>query len=221
MSNGNSIQANYEVELPSGGKMYLQSAEEVDLWENSHARYIEDYHLTKTNDLVLVGALLQQQVTLYRAQCSLNGMEAQLDNSGVPTGRYVQRKLDADETDKFIKMLNSASDQIQRVEKALGIDKVSREAGGAVTVENYLRTLKRAAHERGIHIATRVKKYEAFCMELKMKLRILKNADAEDRAYHDITPEKVLDWARDVLDALEEHDKKFAREKGALYVGKL
>lgn len=215
------VNTRFEVELPSGGKMFLQTAEEVDLWERSHERYIEDYHLSKTNDLVLVGALLQQQVTLYRAQCSLNGLEPELDANNVPTGRYAQRKLDADETDKYLKMLNTASDQIQRVEKALGIDKVSRESGGAVTVENYVRTLKKAAHLRGIHITERVKKYEAFCMDLKTRLRILHNADAEDRAYHDITPEKVMAWASEELAALEEHDKKFAREKGALYVGKL
>jgi hypothetical protein len=188
----------FEVELPSGGKMFLQSAEEVALWEQSHERYVEDYHLTKTNDLVLVGAILQQQVTLYRAQCALNGVEAELDNAGVPTGRYKQHKLDA-----------------------LGIDKVSREAGGAVTVENYLRTLKRAAHDRGIHISKRVIAYEQFCMDLKTRLRILKNADAEDRNYHDITPERVLAWATEQLDALEEVDKRFAREKGKVYIGKL
>jgi hypothetical protein len=211
----------FEVELPSGGKMFLQSAEEVALWEQSHERYVEDYHLTKTNDLVLVGAILQQQVTLYRAQCALNGVEAELDNAGVPTGRYKQHKLDADETDKFLRMLNEATKQIQTIEKALGIDKVSREAGGAVTVENYLRTLKRAAHDRGIHISKRVIAYEQFCMDLKTRLRILKNADAEDRNYHDITPERVLAWATEQLDALEEVDKKFAREKGKVYIGKL
>jgi hypothetical protein len=170
---------------------------------------------------VLVGAILQQQVTLYRAQCALNGVEAELDNAGVPTGRYKQHKLDADETDKFLRMLNEATKQIQTIEKALGIDKVSREAGGAVTVENYLRTLKRAAHDRGIHISKRVIAYEQFCMDLKTRLRILKNADAEDRNYHDITPERVLAWATEQLDALEEVDKRFAREKGKVYIGKL
>lgn len=212
---------NFEVELPSGGKMYLQSAEEVDLWENSHKRYIEDYHLSKLNDLVLVGAILQQQVTLYRAQCSLNGIEPELDAGNVPTGRYVQRKLDADETDKYLKMLNTASGEIQKIEKALGIDKVSREAGGTVSVENYLRTLKRAAHERGIHILDRVKFIEGFAMELRMKLRILNNADAEDRAYHDITPEKILEWATEQLDEMDRLDQEFGRTKGKLYIGKL
>ena len=49
----------------------------------------------------------------------------------------------------------------------------------------------------------------------------LENADAEDRAYHDITPEKILDWARDKLAELEQVDRDFGREKGRVFVGKL
>jgi hypothetical protein len=215
------IGSNFEVELPSGGKMFLQSAEEVDLWNKSHDRYVEDYHLTKLNDLVLVGAILQQQVTLYRAQCALNGIEPELDANNVPTGKYIQRKLDADETDKYLKMLNTASGEIQKVEKALGIDKVSREAGGTVSVEHYLRTLKRAAHERGIHVLNRVTFIEGFAMELRMKLRILNNADAEDRSYHEISPEKILEWCTEKLDEMDALDQQFARERGKIYLGQL
>lgn len=215
------MNSSFEVELPSGGKMHLQSDEEVDLWNRSHDRYREDYHLSKLNDLVLVGAILQQQITLYRAQCALNGIEPQLDNAGVPTGQYIQRKLDADETDKYLRMLNTASGEIQKVEKALGIDKVSREAGGTVSVENYLRIVKRAAHERGIHINERVKFIEGFAMELKMRLRILHNADAEDRNYHGITPDSILEWAGEQMDEMEQLDKAFAASKGKLYLGKL
>jgi hypothetical protein len=153
---------NFEVDLPMGGKMHLQSAEEVELWENSAAKYVEDYHLTKTNDLVLVGAILQQQITLFRAQRALNGMEPLLDNAGVPTGQYKQTVLDADDTRKFMGMLNDAANQIQKIEKSLGIDKVTREAGGTVSVSNYLQTIKRAAHERGIHINKQVVRMESF-----------------------------------------------------------
>ena len=106
-------------------------------------------------------------------------------------------------------------------EKALAIDKVTREAGGQQTVAGYIQMLKRAAHERGVHISKRVLAYENFVMELRMRLRIMENADAEDRAYHDITPEKILDWARDKLAELEQVDRDFGREKGRVFVGKL
>jgi hypothetical protein len=211
----------FEVELPAGGKMYLQSSEEVELWERSSEKYIEDFHLTKVNDLTLVGAILQQQISMFRAQRKLNGLEPEIDNAGVPTGKYKQVPLDVDEHDKWLKMLNSAADQIQKIEKSLGIDKVTREAGGTMSIENYLRMLKKAAHERGIHIVKRTLAYEQFCNDFRWRLRVYFNADAEDRAYHDLTPDKIMKWCQEQLDELERADKKFARDKGRLYAGRL
>jgi hypothetical protein len=211
----------HEVTLPAGGQLQLQTSEEVDLWRESMSKYIDDYHLTKNNDLVLLGVILQQQVVVYRAQRAINGMEPELDANNIPTGNYKMISAEADEIQAAMKTLTTASDQIQKIEKSLGIDKVTREAGGQQTVASYIQTLKRAAHERGVHISKRVLAYEKFVMDLRMRLRILDNADAEDRAYHDITPEKILEWARDELRALEEVDKKFAREKGRVFVGQL
>lgn len=212
---------NYEVELPAGGRLFLLNVDEVDLWEKSSERYIEDYHLVNTNDLHILGAILQQQILAYRAQFLVNGMEAETDRAGVPTGRYVQTKRSVDDMATAQKMLNTATDQISKLEKVLGIDKASREAGGQVSVQTYVRTLKRAAHERSVHISTRVLAYEKLVQDLSWRLRVLKNADPEDRAYHDITPEKICDWTREEIAALAEVDKKFAQERGALYVGKL
>ena len=107
------------------------------------------------------------------------------------------------------------------MEKALGIDKKSREAGGQHTVGNYVEQLKAAAHAKGVHIATRVKKYEAFVMELRWKVRLLRNGDEEDKAYHGLTEESVIAWAEQQMAELEEHDKKFAHEKARVFVGKL
>jgi hypothetical protein len=212
---------NFNVDMPAGGRMYLQSAEEVELWEKTMERYMDDYHLTNINDLHLMGAILQQQVLLFRSQRMLNGMEAELDASGVPTGRYTQKDLDAEATAAAQKIMNTATGQITTLEKVLGITKEQREAGGQISVPQYLRTLKRAAHERGIHIVNRVKKYEQFVQDLSWRLRVLQNADAEDRGYHDITPENVCDWARKQIEELAEVDRKFAKERGSLYAGKL
>jgi hypothetical protein len=212
---------NFQVELPAGGKLYMLSAEEVELWQTSATRYTEDYHLVNTNDLHVLGAILQQQVLAYRAQFLVNGMVAQVDANGVPTGQYAQTKQSADDMKTAQKMLTEATDQIAKLEKVLGIDKASREAGGQVSVQTYVRTLKRAAHERGIHISKRVEAYEAFVQDLTWRLRVLRNADPEDRAYHDITPDKICEWAEKEVLSLAEVDRKFAAERGALYVGKL
>lgn len=211
----------FEVELPAGGLMFLQSAEEKDLWERSADRYIEDYQLNKTNDLILLGAILQQQIILFRAQRALNGMKPEVDAAGVPTGRYKLVDVESDEVAGLTRVLNTATGEIRTIEKALGIDKVTREAGGAVTVANYLKTLKKAAHERGIHISKRFVAHEKFANELRTMLRMFQNLDAEDRAYHNLTEEQILKWASEELAKLEEIDKKFAHERGKLYAGRL
>jgi hypothetical protein len=212
---------NFEVDLPTGGKLYLQSVEEVELWETSHRKYVEDYHLSKQNDLVLLGALVQQQILLFRAQRAINGMVPELDNNRMPTGRYIMKDVDGDEIAGHMKALTGASDQIQKIEKALGIDKVSRESGGQFTVADYVSTLKKAARMRGIHISRRLVAYEDVIGQVRWRIRLLRNGDAEDRAYHDLTPEKIIDWLEARLQELEEIDKKFAKEFGKLFAGQL
>jgi hypothetical protein len=201
--------------------MHLQSAEEVELWNGSHTRYVEDYHLTKMNDLVILGVLLQQQIIVFRSQRKLNGMEPELDAANVPTGRYKAVTVEDDDYQAALNQLNKASAEIRGIEKALGIDKVTREAGGAMSVSSYLRTLKSAVHDRGIHLSKRVIAFENFAQELRTKLRMLSNLDAEDRQYHNITPDAILKWADEELKALEKIDKDHAREWGKLYAGKL
>ncbi len=214
-------QPKFEVELPAGGLMALQTAEEVQLWRNSSAKYIEDYHLTKTNDLVILGAILTQQLIIFRAQRKLNGMQAQVDASGVATGAYVMVDLDGEETSRFQKILNTASTEIKAHEKHLGIDKVTREQGGTISIESYIRTVKKAAHDRGIHISKRFIAHEKFANQLRTMLRMFYNLDTEDRAYHDLTEANIMKWCSDQLAEIEELDRKFAHEKGRLYAGKL
>jgi hypothetical protein len=211
----------FEVDLPAGGKLYVQSVEEVELWNTSFEKYVEDYHLSKQNDLVLLGALLQQQILLFRSQRAINGMVPQLDAQNRPTGVYIMKDVEPDEIASLMKALTGASDQIQKIEKSLGIDKVSRESGGQFTVADYVSTLKKAARMRGIHISRRVLAYEEVINQCRWRIRLLRNGDAEDRAYHDITPEKIIDWLESQLKELEGVDQKFAKEFGKLFVGKL
>lgn len=210
-----------EVELPAGGRLHMQTAEEVELWEISSERFKDDYALEKTNDLVLVGALLSQQVTLYRAQQRLSGMEPEFDASGVATGRYVKSKLKPADEAAAQATITKASAEIRELEKSLGIDKKTREAGGTQSVGNYIQTLKLKAHAMGVHIANRLKEYERVMMEARWKLRLLENGDPEDRAYHNLTEESFLKWLREEIDGLEQTDRQFAHEKGKVFIGKI
>jgi hypothetical protein len=190
----------FTVELPGGGNLELNDVDEVDLWNTSAEKYIQDYALVKQNDLVLLGAILAQNLAMYRAQRDLRN---------------------AKEAGKAQTMITKAATEIRELEKALGIDKKTREAGGQHTVGNYIATLKQAAHVKGIHIAERTKAYESFAMELRWRLRLLRNGDAEDRKYHDISPEAVCSWAEQQLANLEEGDKRWAQEKGRIFVGRV
>lgn len=190
----------FSVELPAGGRLTLNNAEEVEMWETSRDRYIDDYGLSKANDLMLLGAILSQALAMYRAQQDLADPKKSSGAQGI---------------------IIKAAEEIRALEKALGIDKAAREKGGQHTVSDYITRLKAAAHEKGVHIADRVKAYEAFNMELRWKLRLLRNGDEEDKAYHGLSERTILEWAENELAKLEEADKKWAKTKGRVFVGKL
>jgi hypothetical protein len=217
---GHTPPPDFGVDLPAGGRLTLNSVEEVDLWEESAKRYLQDYQLSQQNDLLLLGAILSQQLAMFRAQQRMNGMKPQLDEKGVPTGQYVRSELKVNEMGAAQTTIIKASTEIRELEKALGIDKKTREQGGAHTVQNYVTTLKKAAREYGIHLNERMKAYEKVSMDARWKLRLLRNGDPEDRAYHKLTPQAFCDWLEGELAKLEEIDKTYARDKHAVFVGR-
>lgn len=213
--------ADTEVQLPAGGTLRLQSVEEVEVWEATFERYQDAYSFSKPNDLILLGAILSQQLTLFRAQQRLNGMEPNVDAAGVPTGTFKMVEVKSADMKRFQVMIQDASKEIRALEQSLGIDKKSREAGGQHTVASYIEDLKLAASQMGVHIAKRVKAYEQFAMDLRWKVRLLQNGDDEDKAYHGLSDESVLQWCRDELAKLEEIDRAYAKERGRVWLGRL
>lgn len=212
----------FPVDLPAGGTMYLLTPEEVALFDSSVKKFKDDYAISKLNDLAQVGALVTQQIIMLRAQQALAGLEPEFDGKGHPTGKYKRNdKMKASDTTAAQKTLTDAATEIRKIEAALGIDKKTRESGGQHTVANYLAELKKAAHQMGVRILDRVKEIESVWTEAEWRLRVLENGDDEDKAYHDLTPEKFCDWLRVELANIREADKKFAKTKGKLYTGKL
>lgn len=211
----------FEVKLPQGGTLILKTQDEVDAWDRTSDAYIKEYRLTKANDLILLSAILSQSLTMFRAQQRLNGMVAEKDQAGVPTGRYIEEEVDPKTLAASQGAITKASEEIRALEKALGIDKKSREAGGAYNVADYIATLKKAAHEMGIHISERFKFSEDVMMEARWKIRLLRNGDPEDRQHHDVSPDKIIDWLEKKLAEAEQVDIDFAKNKGHLYLGKL
>jgi hypothetical protein len=209
----------FEVKMPAGGTVQLHGDAEVDLWTTLESRYKSDYRINKINDLVQLGMLLMQNIALFRAQRSLAGISEKLGDDGLPTGEIEHVQLKDADVSRFNGEIRNAAKEIRDIERAMGIDKRSREAGGDESVRDYLTRLKRLAHDYGLHVNGRVKALEEFAMELKWRLRVAENGDAEDRTYMDCTPDAIMRWARDQLDVLEENEKVFARHQNALIVG--
>lgn len=188
------------VELPNGGRIELQDQDEVDMWNKTLESYVEDYGLIRVNDLVHVGTLLMHNVSLYRAQRDLS---------------------DTEKADKARGTMIKVGTEIREVEKTLGIDKKSREAGSQHDAGDYIARLKRAGHEKGVRILERVKRYEGLVADATWRVNLLLNGDDEDRGYHDLTPDKFVEWLDREIKALEEEEKAWARTKGAVFAGKL
>ena len=148
-------------------------------------------------------------------------MKPEFDGANLPTGKYKRVALKPTELKAAQDVVMRASKEIRELETTLGIDKKTRDSGGKQTTADYIAELKRAGLQFGVHISKRVLAYEAFAMELRTKLRILANADDEDKAYEDVSEEKVLEWSRNELAKLEQVDKDFADEKGKVFVGRL
>lgn len=216
-----SLQNKFEVELPIGGSLQLQTPEEVQMWNHAMSKYKSDYALTKTNDLVLLGAILTQNLAMFRAQQTMNGMEPELDAQQIPTGRYKKVPVKTAEAAAAQKIVLNAAGEIREIEKALGIDKKTRDAGGGDSIAGYLGALKVAGRQLGVHVVKRTKAYEEFAMELRWRLRVLANGDQEDKAHHNISEASICEFATNRLTELEQIDKEFAKDKGKVFAGKL
>lgn len=190
----------YKANLPAGGQIELNSAEEVDEWNKLAEGYIADFGLIRTNELAQLGAILAQQIAQNRAMQDMSDV----------------RKAPA-----AVSIITKTSETIGELEKRLGIDRKTLQSGAKDDLGDYVKLLKKFGHARAVHITERTKAYEAFCMELRWKLRVLDNADDEDKRHHGLSFESVCQWAAVQLAELEGKDQAWAHEKGKLFVGRL
>lgn len=210
----------FKVEMPGGGGyLHLQSNEECDRFNTLAEQYQQQYSLRKVNDLTNLSTLLVQQINLYRAQQAMTGRQPEMDDDGIPTGRYEMRQLKPAEIRAFQGQITDASKEIRTIEQTMGIDKKSRDAAGDESVQAWLTAMKAKAVRYGLHVSKRVKAYEEFAMEMRWRVRLEQNGDAEDKHYEQCTPEEIVKWARGELEKLEKVDVEFAKEESKLVVG--
>lgn len=219
MSSG--VPTNYEVELPAGGKLHLLTMDEVELFEKSRDRYLHDFKLTAQSDLLAVSNMLVLTVESFRAAQRVNGMEAELDASNVPTGRYVSTKVSGQDRSSALSIMMKTRESIAETEKQLGIDKRTRDQGGQHDVDAYVQACKSAAREFVVHLSRRYKAYDEFVMTLRTQVRMLKTLDNEDLMLMGLSKDSLIDWIWNELSGLEAVDKKYANEKHRLFIGKI
>lgn len=210
---------NFEVELPGGGKLNLQTLEEVEAFEDSRDQYLSDYKLTNQSDRLAVNAMLILHMEAFRAAQRLNGMEAEVDANGIPTGRYKKVEVKGQDRAAALSILIKTRESIADTEKSLGIDKRTRDQGGQFDVSTYIGGAKQGAREYGVHLSKRYIAYVGFVMALRTQLRMLRQLDAEDLAEMRLSADSLLEWEWNELMALEAVDQKFAHEKGRLIAG--
>lgn len=200
--------------------MVVFSAEEVDLWRQGAQRYIDSHGITEHNDLMQVTAALQAGLSLYRANQLLSGLAPRMDPATHrPTGSYEPVRLNDSQVKGAHERIKEAISQIQSIDKALGVDRRTRDGGNKQSVANYIADAKAAAAQYAIHVAERTLAYEEFAMGLRWRHRVLTSHDAEDRKEHNLTPESFIAWAGEELKKLEQVDIDFAHQKGKLIVG--
>jgi hypothetical protein len=212
---------NFEVELPGGGKLPLQTIDEVEVFEESRDRYLSDYSIRNQSDRLAVNHMLILSIEAFRASQRINGMEPELDPAGVPTGRYIKGKVTGTERAAALNVLIKSRESVADTEKQLGIDKKTRDQGGQYDVATYIEGAKKGAREFGVHLSKRYIAYTFFVKALRTQLRMLRQLDAEDLVEARLSKESLLEWAWNELDKLEEIDKRFAAEKGRLIVGRV
>ncbi len=203
-------------ELPGGGVVTLMNISEVNYFDTLKTRYADEYPLTKPNDLSRMSQLLMAELTAFRLMQDAAGQKPKYDAQGNLIGVEM---VDPIERDFAMTNLPKAQAEIRNLENALRIDKKTREGSGQHEVRNYIESLKSAAAEYGVHLSERYTYYDETFNEVSWMLRVLDNADDEDRKYHNVSMESIIAYFRERLSGKEDMDKSFAKDKQALWTG--
>jgi len=208
----------YTSKLPGGGSVTFSNPNELDFFEKTKKRYVNEYAFTKPNDLTRLSQLLMAELAAYRMNQRMAGSIPVYDRSGNITGFNT---IEPQEISELAKALPSIQKEIRDLESALKIDKKTRDGSGAHEVRHYLESLKKVALKYGVHLSDRYVAYDEFVSELRWRLRVFNNTDEDDRAYHNVkTAEDIIKWSEGQLLKLEDVDKQFAKNKQALWMSK-
>jgi len=210
----------YTVDQPDGGQVHLQTPSEVSYYEKLRDQYQGEYEVEAPNDLARLSQLLTLELTIYRKQQRMLGAVVYYDDQGNMAG---WEEVSSAEQAQIADSLPKLQAEVRNLEKALKLDRSTREGTGEGEIRRYMETLKGAANDYKIHLSERYTKFDEFVSELRWRLRVLRLPEEmeDDKKYHNISQETVIEFCEQQLRELEELDKEFAKNKQSLWVGQI
>jgi hypothetical protein len=190
----------FPVRSATGSEVTLMTKEESEWYQKRRDEYQRDNKFVNVSDLLDLDRLLMMEVLVYRYSVWL-GQGYDYMQSLVP-----ERELKDN--------LNSFSSEIRQLKKALGIDKVSRDASKGSSLPDYLTTLLDRAREFGYHRNRQYEMAVTTIFALQSKVLTYYRADERERRELDLSPELIVEWIRDeVIPKFGEIDESFRKQQ--------
>lgn len=173
----------YPVVTPSGGTVNLMTQEESDWYTDRRDTYVSQNRFTNQSDLNDLDRVLFMEVMINRWSTWITqGFD------------YFMTRVDES---KVQQQIAEYSKELRQVKKALGIDKITRDASKVESVGDYIRTLLQRAKEFGYHRNEQYEKAVTLIYELKTMVETYDRCDADEREDLDLSHETILDWVRE------------------------
>lgn len=194
------------VTTPAGASVTVMNQDEADYYNQVAARYQSDNKFSNISDILELDRILTMELMCYRwSLWILTGQD------------YTGRSVNPTEVQKSIE---TYSKEIRGIKKDLGIDKSTRDKGGAESVADYIENLRVRAREFGITRNKQAVRAITLLMQLRALITLYDNSTQSERKEFNVTAEELFDWIRQQFDEFEEIDKAL-RENQKYWVQEL
>lgn len=201
-----SDQPTIEIITPGGASFRVLNQEEADHYIATAQKYQDDNKFTNASDIAELDRILMMELMCYRWSQWLLQEED-----------YYGKKVNPVELQKSVE---TYSKEIRGIKKDLGIDKSTRDRGGAESVADYIQKLQLRAKEFGYTRNKQAVKAITILMELRGLITLHKNSsDSERREFEARWPD-IVAWFEEKCEEFDEIDAQL-REKQTYWVREL
>lgn len=181
------------VTTPAGASVTVMNQDEADYYNEVATRYQADNKFSNISDILELDRILTMELMCYRwSLWILTGHD------------YTGRRINPTEVQKSIE---TYSKEIRGIKKDLGIDKSTRDKGGAESVGEYIENLRVRAREFGITRNKQAVRAITLLMQLRALITLYDNSTESERKEFNVTAEELFQWIREQFEEFEEIDK--------------